>query len=60
MNHDNGALRLVKLERTTGTRLGRPVREVLPGSQRSRVVDALRLADDELTRTGVKWEVVSA
>lgn len=57
---DNGALRLVKLERTAGQRLGRPVREVLPGSQRSRVVDAQRLADDELTRTGVKWEVVSA
>jgi hypothetical protein len=60
VTHDDGALRLVKLERTAGQRLGRPVREVLPGSQRNRVVDALRLADDELTRTGIKWEVVSA
>lgn len=60
MTHDSGALRLVKLERTTGHHLGRPVREVLPGSQRNRVADAQRLADDELTRTGIRWEVVEA
>lgn len=60
MTHDNGALRLVKLERTAGHCLGRPVREVLPGSQRNRVADAQRLADDEFTRTGIRWEVVEA
>ena len=60
MTHDNGALRLVKLERTTAHRLGRPAREVLPGSQRNRVADAQRLADDEFTRTGIRWEVVEA
>lgn len=58
--NDSGALRLVKLERTTGHRLGRPVREVLQGSTRNRVADAQQLADDEYTRTGIRWEVVEA
>lgn len=58
--HDNGAIRRVKLERTTGTHLGQPVREVLPGSTRNRIADAQRLADDEYTRTGIRWEVVEA
>lgn len=60
IKHHNGALRLVKLERTSGHKLGRPVREVLRGSTRNRISDAVRLADDERMRTGVEWEVVSA
>lgn len=58
--HDTGALRPVKLERVTGKRLGREVREVLPASTRNRWADAQQLADDELKRTGIKWTVVEA
>ena len=58
--HDTGALRLVKLERVTGKRFGRPIREVLPASTRNQWADAQQLADDELKRTGIKWAVVDA
>lgn len=61
MKHDSGKLQLVKLQREIGKdAFGRPKFVILPNSVRSTIMEAERLRDDELSRTGIAWEIVGA
>lgn len=61
MKHDSGKVQLVKLQREIGKdSFGRPRHIILPNSVMSTIMEAERLRDDELARTGIVWEIVGA